>query len=199
MKTPAPCEGIFVALVPQRGSALLELLREASRQLLADRDLQGWTIEFGQLQTPAGGVALRLTHPTEKLPWRDGKAFALAEQLSKAGPGRCWALALEKPGDGEGWAEGVAFDRGEQTDSEESTGVDAPAAITAWLGEQLALSENEVLALFEACDQQVELQEASAKGEDEIDQLLDRARKEFQRYRELKERRERSEGQGSGS
>ena len=195
MKTPA-YEGIFVALVPQRGTALIELLRDVARQYLGGKDLQGWVLETGQLTAPAGAVAFRLAHVSDPFPWRDGRYDELARLVSKLGPGRCWALSIEKldkVGEGDGWAEGVSYDRGERRDHEEASGADGPASLLAWFGEQLALSENEVLGLFEACDQRVSLVEGGERFEDEIDRLLDKARKEYQRYRELKEQRERSQ------
>lgn len=184
-------EGVFVALVPQRGSELLELLREAARQILGDRAPRGWTLEFGPLRTPAGAVVFRLTSASEAFPWRDGGLADLAKAVSHLGPGRCWALALEKAKGDAGWGEGVAFDRGERLASEESSG--GSAELLAWFGEQLALSENEVLALFESCDQSAPLEAGAERFEDEVDQLLEKARKEFQRYRELKEARERGQ------
>lgn len=184
------CEGVFVALVPQRGSELVELLREAVRQFLGDRDHRPWTIELGPLRTPAGAVAFRLVLTEESFSLREGYAD-LARLVSQLGPGRCWALALEKSKGEEGWAEGVAFDRGERLAFEESNA--GSTEILAWFGEQLALSENEVLALFEVCDQSVGLDSGQERFEDEIDQILERARKEYQRYQELKEARERGQ------
>jgi hypothetical protein len=188
MKSPS-YEGVFVALIPQRGSALLELLREAGREMLGARELKSWNVELGQLGSPAGAVAFRLSHPTEPFPWRDGGPAQLAEIVSRMGPGRCWAVALEqapRTGENEGWAETVAFDRGERVGGEESTGVDAASDQLAWLGEQLALSENEVLALFESCDQTAGLLEGEERFDDEIDQILARARQEYERYRQLR-------------
>jgi hypothetical protein len=196
MKTPA-YEGIFVALVPQRGSALLELLRDAARQFLGDKaDPSSWSLELGPLSAPAGAVAFRLTHASDPFPWRDGRYDELARLVSKLGPGRCWALSVEKlskAGVGDGWAEGVHYDRGERRGHEEGAGAEGPAGLLAWFGEQLALSENEVLALFEAPDQRAGLVDGGERGEDEIDLLLDKARKEYQRYQQLKEQRERSQ------
>jgi hypothetical protein len=188
MKTPT-YEGILVALLPQRSSALLELLREASKELLGARELSTWNLEFGQLRSPAGTVAFRLTHPSEPFPWRDGGAAQLAEIVSRLGPGRCWAVALENParvGESEGWAEGVVFDRGERVGYEESSGAEGRSDLLAWFAEQLALSENEVLALFESCDQVAGILEGEERVDDEIDQILARARNEFERYRQLK-------------
>jgi hypothetical protein len=189
----ASYEGIFVALVPQRGSELVELLREVARQFLGDRDSRTWAIEFGPLRTPAGAVVFRLASTAEPFPWRDGAFVDLARHVSQLGPGRCWGLAMEKAKAEDGWAEGVAFDRGERLAGEESTS--GPQEILAWFGEQLALSENEVVALFESCDQSAGLTSGQERIEDEIDQILERARREFQRYRELKEARERGEAQ----
>jgi len=192
--TTATYEGVFVALVPQRGSELVDLLREGLRQFLGDRDVRTWTIEFGSLRTPAGAVVFRPTSSTEPFPWKEGGFAELAKLVSHLGPGRCWALALQKgKSSDEGWAEGVAFDRGERVGGEESS--TGGSDLLAWFGEQLALSENEVLALFESCDQSVGLTSGQERIEDEIDQILERARKEFQRYRELKEARERDETQ----
>lgn len=190
--TTATYEGVFVALVPQRGSELADLLREALRQFLGDRDARSWNVEFGSLRTPAGAVVFRPTSPAEAFPWKDGFAD-LAKLVSQLGPGRCWALAAQKGKVEEGWAEGVAFDRGDRVGGEESRG--GAGDVLAWFGEQLALSENEVVALFESCDQSVGLTSGQERIEDEIDQILERARKEFQRYRELKEARERDEAQ----
>ncbi|MBI5548086.1 MAG: hypothetical protein HY901_29755 [Deltaproteobacteria bacterium] len=191
--TTAVYEGVFVALVPQRGAELLELLREAGRAFLGERDARSWTIELGPLRTPAGAVVFRLVSTVEPFPWRDGSYAELASLVSKQGPGRCWALALQQGKGDEGWAEGIAFDRGERVAGEESKA--GRAELLAWFGEQLALSENEVLALFESCDQSVGLVSGQERIEDEVDQILERARKEFQRYRELKEARERKEVQ----
>ncbi len=195
MKTPQ-YEGVFVALVPQRGNALLELLRSAARQFLGDKETHSWTIELGHVQSPAGAVVFRLSNPAKPFPWRDGSYAQLARAVSEAGPGRCWAIAVERiprVGDSEGWAEGVAFDRGEQQAVEECTGADGPSELRAWFGEQLALSENEVLALFESCDQRVGVTAGEEKYEDEIDQILGRARREFDHYRKLKSERERTQ------
>ena len=192
MKTPS-YEGIFVALVPQRASSLLELLREATREFLGARELKDWGIELGYLASPAGTVAFRLTHPTEPFPWREGGASQLAEIVSRLGPGRCWALAMErKPraGESEGWAEGVIYDRGERVGGEEAGGSEGHADLLAWFGEQLALSENEVLALFESCDQGAGVLEGDERFDDEIDQILSRARREFERYHKLKGERD---------
>ena len=52
-----------------------------------------------------------------------------------------------------------------------------------------------MLALFESCDQSAGITSGQERIEDEIDQILERARKEFQRYRELKEARERGDAQ----
>ena len=191
--TAATYEGIFVALVPQRGSERVDLLREAARQFLGDRDTRLWVIEFGPLRTPAGAVVFRLSCASEVFPWKDGGHAELARLVSKLGPGRCWALALEKARGDDGWAEGLAYDRGDRVAAEESAS--GAAELLAWFGEQLALSENEVLALFESCDQSVALNSGEERFEDEIDQILARARKEFQRYRELKEARERGDAQ----
>jgi hypothetical protein len=193
MKTPS-FEGIFVALLPQRQSALIDLLREACRELLGSRELKSWSIELGQLASPTGTVAFRLKHPSEPFPWRDGAPAQLAEIVSRLGPGRCWAIAMEtrpRGGESEGWAEGVVYDRGERVGYEESSGPDGRADLLAWFGEQLALSENEVLALFESCDQIVGVLEGEERFDDEIDQILSRARQEFERYRRLKDARER--------
>ena len=190
MKTSS-FEGIFVALVPQRQSALIELLREACREFLGPRELKSWSIELGQLASPAGTVAFRLTHPSEPFPWRDGAQ--LAEVVSRLGPGRCWAMAMEtrpRAGDSESWAEGVGYDRGERVGYEEASGPDGRADLLAWFGEQLALSENEVHALFESCDQAAGVLEGEEHFDDEIDQILSRARGEFERYRRLKDARE---------
>ncbi|MGC4113557.1 MAG: hypothetical protein QM765_02605 [Myxococcales bacterium] len=190
--TTATYEGVFVALLPQRGSELADLLREALKQYLGDRDPRAWSIEFGALRTPAGAVVFRPASGAEAFPWKDGFAD-LAKLVSQLGPGRCWALAMQKGRSDEGWAEGAAFDRGERVGGEESaTGT---GDVLAWFAEQLALSENEVLALFESCDQTVGLTSGQERIEDEIDQILERARKEFQRYRQLKEARERDEVQ----
>ena len=186
-------EGIFVALVPQRGSERVDLLREAGRQLLRDKDPRAWVLEFGPLRTPSGAVVFRLSSATEAFPWKDGAVAELARLVSKLGPGRCWALAMERSKSEEGWAEGAAYDRGERLAGDESSS--GPAELLAWFGEQLALSENEVVALFESCDQSVGLDSGEERFEDEIDQILERARKEFQRYRELKEARERGDAQ----
>jgi hypothetical protein len=189
-------EGVYVALVPQRGSALLELLRQAARQFLGDKDLKSWSVEFGHLATPSGAVVFRLNNPNEPFNWRDGGYAQLARVVSELGPGRCWAMAVERAprtGDAEGWAEGVAFDRGERVAIEESAGAEGAADLRAWFGEQLALSENEVLALFESCDQRAGVVAGEEKSEDEIDQILGRARREFDRYKQLKAERERQQ------
>ena len=191
--TTATYEGVFVALVPQRGSELVDLLREAVRQFLGDRDVRSWSIELGPLRTPAGAVVFRPSSKAEPFPWKEGGFVDLAKLVSQLGPGRCWALALQKGRSDQGWAEGAAFDRGERVGGEESNG--GGAELLAWFGEQLALSENEVLALFESFDQVVGLTSGQERIEDEIDQILERARQEFRRYRELKEARERDEAQ----
>ncbi|HEY3445017.1 MAG TPA: hypothetical protein VGK67_01590 [Myxococcales bacterium] len=191
MTTPT-YEGVFVALLPQRGSELVDLLREALRQFLGNRDARSWNIEFGALRTPAGAVVFRPTSGAEDFPWKEGFAD-LAKLVSQLGPGRCWALAQQKGRGEEGWAEGAVFDRGERVGGEESAG--GAGDVLAWYAEQLALSENEVLALFESCDQRAGLTSGQERIEDEIDQILEKARQEFQRYRELKEARERDETQ----
>jgi hypothetical protein len=194
MSTPG-YEGVFVVLLPQRGRALTELLLDAARQFLGERDLRSWSLEYGPLSTPAGAVAFRLSHPNQPFPWREITAD-LALSLSKLGPGRCWALVMEKPsrgGEGEGWAEGFAYDRGERVGYEEASGPSSSTDLMAWFGEELALSENEVQALFESCEQRISMVAGEAKAEDEIDQILERARQEFQRYRELRDAREREE------
>lgn len=190
--TGSTFEGVFVALLPQRGSTLAEALREAAREFLGERPLAGWSVEYGLLAAPAGAVVFRLVHESEPpVGWRDGAFSHLARIASTFGPGRCWALALERQGgaDPKGWAEGVAFQDGErlaleQTDSE-------PAEVLAWFGEQLALSENEVLALFGSCDQRINLLAGPERPLDEIDEILDRARREFEHYRALRDARER--------
>ncbi len=184
-------EGVFVALVPQRGSELVDLLREAARQFLGTRDPRPWTIEYGPLRTPAGAVVFRLTSKSEAFPWLDGGHHEIARLVSALGPGRCWALGLEESRGGEGWAEGVIFDRGERLTVEESTS--GSAELLAWFAEQLALSENEVLALFESCDQAVGLSSGAERVEDEIDQILEKARREFRRYQQLKGTRQKGE------
>jgi hypothetical protein len=184
-------EGVFVALLPQRGSELLELLREVSKQFLGDRDPRSWALELGPLQTPAGAIAFRLVSSQEDFPWRDGAAAEFCRRVSLLGPGRCWVLAIEKGrGEFEGWCEGMVYDRGERKDYEESN--NGSTDLLAWFGEQLALSENEVMALFESCDQTMSLTGGAGQFEDEIDSILDRAKREFQKYRELKQARERA-------
>ena len=195
-------EGVILALVSQRGAALVELLREVAQQWLGERDARSWSIEFGQVSSPAGAVVFRLISADGAFPWREGAPADLARLASKLGPGRGWALALEKvarAADDEGWAEAVAYDRGDQVALEEASGQGGAATLLAWFGELLALSENEVLALFESCDQVVGVTAGEERFEDEIDQILDRARKEFQRYRDLKAAREKGEGPGASS
>jgi hypothetical protein len=187
-------EGVLVALLPQRGEALVEVLRDAASRVLGERDRNLWTIEFGHLRSPAGGVAFRLSSASEPFPWRDGGAIDLARAISELGPGRCWALALEKVqkhGEVAGWAEGAIYDRGAQVTYEDAAGPSARNDLLAWFGEELALSENEVLAVLESCDQTVGVIAGDERFEDEVDQALARARREFQRYRQLKEGRER--------
>lgn len=187
-------EGIFVALLPQRGDALLELLRDCAGRFLEGKDKDAWSIEYGALTSPAGGVAFRLAHATDVFPWRDGGYMELARAVSKHGQGRVWAVGLEKVaklGEPEGWAEGIIFDRGEQTLFEEATGPSARTDLVAWFAQELALSENEVMAVFESCDQSAGVVAGEEKFEDEVDQALARARREFLRYQQLKEERER--------
>ncbi len=192
--TGSTFEGVFVALLPQRGSMLAEALREAAREFLAERPLAGWSLEYGLLATPVGGVVFRLVHDGElAIGWRDGSFSELARIASASGPGRCWSLALERRGGVEpkGWAEGVAFEDGERRMLEKTES--EPAEILAWFGEQLALSENEVLSLFGSCDQRINLLAGPERPLDEIDEILERARREFERYRALRDARERGE------
>ncbi|MFN7134679.1 MAG: hypothetical protein ACK4N5_21550 [Myxococcales bacterium] len=187
-------EGIFIALVPQRASALLELLREAAGQFLGERDQRQWSLEYGALKSPSGTVAFRLSHSTEPFPWGNSGYLELARLVSKLGPGKVWALVSRPPGKGErdGWAEAVVYDGGERTEHFEATGPDARGELHAWAGEELALSENELLALYESCEQTASVEEGTGRFEDEVDQALDRARREYQRYQELKRAREKN-------
>lgn len=199
MKGRAPIdkyEGIFVALLPQKGSSLHELLREAAGQFLGDREKRLWSIELGPVKGPTANAVFRLRHPTEPFPWRESGYMELARLVSKQGAGRVWAFVHERSRAGArgGWAEAVCYDNGEQSDHFEVTGADASAELFAWVGEALALSENEVLALFESCDQTIGLLEGSERFEDEVDQALERARREYQRYLDLKRAREKGEG-----
>jgi hypothetical protein len=193
MTTRATAEGIFVALLPQRGQALVEALREAARQFLGESAPAGWALEYGLIAAPAGAVAFRLVHEAEAFGWRESGFGHLARLASVAGPGRCFGLALERQGSGPpAWADGIAFDGGRRLTEEQAAA--EPAEILAWFGEQLALSENEVLALLGACDLRVELG-GGERGPDEIDEILARARREFERYRALRDARERGQGE----
>lgn len=194
MTTGVSSEGIFVALLPQRGPALIEALREACVRYLGERPLSGWQVEYGLLPSSPGAVVFRLCHATESFPWLQGGLAHLARLASAIGPGRCWGLALERRVGPEPFASaaGVAFDRGREMALERPA--EEPAELLAWFGEQLALSENEVLALFGACDQRASLAAGPGMPLDEIDEILDRARREFARYRALRDARERGEG-----
>ncbi len=190
-------EGVFVALLPQKGSGLIELLRDASSQFLGEREKRLWSIELGPLKGPTANAVFRLRHPTEPFPWRDSGYMDLARRVSRLAGGRVFGVVYEQPtraGDRAGWAEAVCYDSGERADHFEAKGTDAASELFAWVGEALAMSENEVLALFESCDQVVGLEEGSERFEDEVDQALERARREYQRYQELKRAREKGEG-----
>jgi hypothetical protein len=193
MTTGATFEGIYVAFLPQGGRALADALREASRQFLGERPHAGWYLEYGLLSAMPGAVAFRLCNEVEPFAWRSAGFVRLASLASAIGPGRCFGLALQRrPGpEPLSWAEGVAFDGGRRVAHEQDLA--DPAEALAWFGEQLALSENEVLALFGACDQRIGLQAGAERPLDEIDEILDRARREFERYRALRDARERGE------
>lgn len=194
MTIGATSEGIFVALLPQRGPALVEALREAAVRHLGERPLAGWQIEYGLLPGIPGAVAFRLSHATEPFPWHQGGLTHLARLVSAVGPGRCWALAVERGAGSDllARAECAVFDRGRERIPERPA--DDPAEVLAWFAEQLALSENEVLALFGACDRRASLQVDAGVPLDEVDEILERARREFARYRALRDARERGQG-----
>ncbi len=183
-----------MALLSPRGPTLVEALREAAIRFLAERPLAGWQLEYGRVPSMPGAVAFRLSHVAELFPWRAGGLTHLARLVSAVGQCRCWGLALDRQRGTEPAAsvEAAAFDRGHERVLE--VPADDPVEVLAWFGEQLALSENEVLALFGVPDQRVGLSVGPPGPLDEIDEILDRARREFARYRALRDARERGQG-----